>query len=502
MFSVKTVDCIKEKIKSSNRSAGAFVHLGCGEATTLSQIREIQFDEFYLVDANEEVCKRLKHALNQAVNVHVLHALVAKESEEKIFHRTNSVQFDSLNDPQSLVSFFPNLKLVEAERREAISLERLMSGIALDVEKENVLVVDVGTAGQEILTSLKSRDLGNFSIIVLRNAFNPLSVSEKSKDVDILLKQSHFYKCLDVDSGFPFVNRIFIRNDDLINLERLSVENENLRSENKLLHEQVEELRGILSDSNSELKKFSSGYEILDKKLTSGLNNAVKQLEAFIGLQNYFSDSTLPLAFHGWPISADIAIILLAKIQENNYDLIMEFGSGTSTVLFAKALRKIEGKSAELSSNGIKKIVTFEHHEKYLNKTGMTLAEEGLSSFVDLVHAPLVEQRIAGEAYSYYSCVDKLQEIAKSLGDEKARILVLVDGPPGSTGPHARFPAMPLLLDILGEHQLDIVLDDYARREEKEIVARWKGYLNERQMSYVEEEFPCEKGAHFCRVNT
>ena len=53
---------------------------------------------------------------------------------------------------------------------------------------------------------------------------------------------------------------------------------------------------------------------------------------------NYLRTGDVLGDFHGWPISPDIGLFLLEKMREQQYDLIIECGSGTATALFAKAL--------------------------------------------------------------------------------------------------------------------------------------------------------------------
>ncbi|QBC43669.1 hypothetical protein [Iodobacter fluviatilis] len=258
----------------------------------------------------------------------------------------------------------------------------------------------------------------------------------------------------------------------------------------------------------TEQKNYSNHLQgNLFAEMTRGLSNTAKQIESFMGVQNYLENGKSPLSFHGWPISPDIALFLLGKIEEKNYDLIIEFGSGTSTVLFAKALLQ-KNKSTTLTPvqeiNSVtfqKKIVTFEHNKNYFEQTLKNVEQQNLAHLVDLVHAPLVDYQYNEEDYLYYSCADKLKEISKSLNGRTAKILVLVDGPPGVTGPLARFPAIPYLFKYLGNHQLDIVLDDYNRKEEKDTAEKWKDLFIKRNINFLEENIPCEKGAFFCSIN-
>ena len=74
-----------------------------------------------------------------------------------------------------------------------------------------------------------------------------------------------------------------------------------------------------------------------------------QEVESFINIINYLNYYNKPLSFHGWPISPDIAKYLLEKIEENNYDLIIELGSGTSTILFAEAMKIRETNNKKIS---------------------------------------------------------------------------------------------------------------------------------------------------------
>jgi hypothetical protein len=115
---------------------------------------------------------------------------------------------------------------------------------------------------------------------------------------------------------------------------------------------------------------------------------------------------------------------------------------------------------------------------------------------VELIYSPLRDYVAPnGNHFLYYSCEEKFAMLAKSLEGRRAHILVVVDGPPGATNLHARYPAMPIMLQYLASQQLDFLMDDYIRKEEKEIVDLWTELLDKRALEYKKQIFPFEKGA-------
>jgi predicted O-methyltransferase YrrM len=276
------------------------------------------------------------------------------------------------------------------------------------------------------------------------------------------------------------------------------------------LHKNIEKkLEELFASQNQELSKTTANIK---NHINTSLSNTAKQIEAFMGIQNYLEHGIKPLSFHGWPISPDLGLYLTGLIDANNYDLIIEFGSGTSTVLMAKAIvAKHKGTATKLIGSGKNvqelstgdlqqqdlpaRIVTFEHNLEYYEKTLHALKANGVEHLVDVVHAPLIDYKYKdGTEYLYYSCEDKLQEISRIFKGRKANILVLVDGPPGATNKNARFPALPYIFNILPDHVFTFVIDDYVRDEEKEIVNLWINVLDDRQIKYSLEEIRCEKG--------
>jgi hypothetical protein len=213
----------------------------------------------------------------------------------------------------------------------------------------------------------------------------------------------------------------------------------------------------------------------LERSLQKELLNATKQIEAFLNVQSALSGGDVIPGLHGWPISPDLAAYLIELIRANDYDLVIEFGSGTSTVVMAKALAQMsyrrEGKAPVVQ-------MAFEHLDAYHAQTQAQLRAAGLADAATVHLAPLASYQAAnGKTYPYYTCQSALQALRSSHDKPNFRALVLVDGPPATTGEHARFPALDLILMTLSSVALDIVLDDYRRPDEKAVVALWEDRL-------------------------
>ncbi|GGP50348.1 hypothetical protein [Shewanella saliphila] len=372
----------------------------------------------------------------------------------------------------------------------------------------------------------------NEKIIQLENAIKQLEIDRKQVELDsknqIEKNEVNIAQLKNKIEQLQSDNQALVeKNNAEVNALKLKVTALELTNQalEKSLHINDKALDSLVEKiTASQSKELDNLKNRLAWHIQKQAENSTKQIESFIGVQSFLESGSLTMEYHGWPISSDIALFLLGKIKSNNYDLIIEFGSGTSTRLFAQAMqhdiigtqphiedlapkrigkdtRKNEIELVDYLQDLPQRVLTFEHNKKYYDKTLASLQQNGLDNIVNLVHAPLVDCKINNDDYLYYSCDNALKHIADLFEGRTAKILVLIDGPPGATGPLARLPAVTKLLNHLGSHQMDLVLDDYNREEEKTIAERWKETIKARFIDIEEEIVPCEKGAWFCRVN-
>ena len=160
-----------------------------------------------------------------------------------------------------------------------------------------------------------------------------------------------------------------------------------------------------------------------------------------------------------WTASADLLVELVDRFVESRPATVVEGGSGVSTVVLALAARE----------HGIAtRIVALEHDPDWAESTRRLLARHGVAEYAEVRVAPLGPTSLADHHTPWYdeSALADLSEVG----------LVLVDGPPEGTGPRARYPMVPLLLDRLAR-RCTILVDDTARPGDADVVDRWRPLL-------------------------
>lgn len=205
-------------------------------------------------------------------------------------------------------------------------------------------------------------------------------------------------------------------------------------------------------------------------------NGIYAQLEALAWLGRALSLSGSLPPLRGWAASPDVLLRLHEYVRFQKPKVVVECGSGCSTLVIADALRQ----------NGEGTLVSLEHSRKYGAKTQALLEREGLEQWVKLRIDDLETWQGKhlndgeSEAVEWYH--------SASLAGIEGVDLLFVDGPPGRTCKFARYPALPALFDRLAPGA-QIWMDDTIRQEEVDICNSWA-----EQYGYDVEFFALEKG--------
>ena len=174
----------------------------------------------------------------------------------------------------------------------------------------------------------------------------------------------------------------------------------------------------------------------------------------------------LPLPpMSGYAIAPDFALMLAELIAREEPRVVLETGSGVSTLVIGYALEKL----------GRGKVVALEHDPAYARETRALIAQHGLGAYAMVVDAPLEPVELGGRSYRWYA--------RRALEDLGEIDLVVDDGPPRCVGDMLRYASLPILAKQLkrdGTFVLDVVGD-----EERRVLDRWRTELPELHHEHV-----------------
>lgn len=204
-----------------------------------------------------------------------------------------------------------------------------------------------------------------------------------------------------------------------------------------------------LGQLDGDLKRLEKRFDLVATR-----NGSIKDIEAVAQLFARINQRAAMPSSGGWALDPVALLALLELIERHRPELVVELGSGTSSIWIGYLLEQLGGG----------RLVSVESEPEFAERTRAAVEAHSLSDVVDILVAPLEEIDLPGHDARWYSTAvfEELDGID----------LLLVDGPPGGTGHHARYPALPVLRSALAPSAL-VVLDDVGRADEREIVQRW-----------------------------
>jgi predicted O-methyltransferase YrrM len=223
----------------------------------------------------------------------------------------------------------------------------------------------------------------------------------------------------------------------------------------------VRALERLVRDDERRAAHLTTALEKLDAHVGSAREwvsqdvfSGYRQLEAMVDLRALINPKVPLPPLRGWALSPDALRLIVREISGRQPQLIVECGSGSSTVWLGYTVQRV----------GTGRVVALEHDERFVALSRELLRAHGLEDVVEIRYAPLVPWQGGTGAPPWYDvrAVEDLEKIG----------LLLVDGPPGTIGPDARYPALPVLLPKCAEGTL-ILLDDTVRDQETAVSDRW-----------------------------
>jgi hypothetical protein len=165
----------------------------------------------------------------------------------------------------------------------------------------------------------------------------------------------------------------------------------------------------------------------------------------------------------GWALDAASIDFLAEQIATARPSVVLEFGSGASTICMAHFLRNSCGESSGAH------VFSFDHDPRFAAETRERLRRLGLEAYATVFDAPLAPQLVEGRELTSYDVPHDVR--ARILARGRAQ-LCLVDGPIVSLG--SRFATLPLLRQVLAPGAR-FFLDDALRDGELDVARQWAG---------------------------
>jgi predicted O-methyltransferase YrrM len=190
-----------------------------------------------------------------------------------------------------------------------------------------------------------------------------------------------------------------------------------------------------------------------ERGATSTQRATTREVEAVVQLFQDFTPRAPMPSSGDYALNPTDLLGLLHLIRTRRPRLVLELGSGTSSVWIAYALESTGGR-----------LVSLDHDPEYAGRTRALLAAHGLTATAEVREAPLTALSIDDKSFQWYDVA--------AVADLDGIDLLLVDGPPAATGRDARYPALRVIEPKLAA-TATVVCDDANRRDEQAAVLRW-----------------------------
>lgn len=221
----------------------------------------------------------------------------------------------------------------------------------------------------------------------------------------------------------------------------------------------------LLRSLHSKVSKSSAAISrdiaklMIDNKKSS--MTAYRQTQALIQLTQLLDFKSPIPPTRSWAASPDLLLTITEIVRKYRPGLVVELGSGVSTLVAAKA--------------GARKVVSIDNSGEFGGKT-ISLLKDHKVRGVDVRIAPLQPY---ANGFTWYD--------TSMIKDLKKIDLLIIDGPPGSKNPEARYPALAEFKDKLSSKAV-IIIDDVHREGERKLAEDFAKAMPNHQLVILDHE--------------
>ncbi|HVK89302.1 MAG TPA: class I SAM-dependent methyltransferase [Kofleriaceae bacterium] len=184
------------------------------------------------------------------------------------------------------------------------------------------------------------------------------------------------------------------------------------------------------------------------------LETDLGQAEALIALYATLGPRRALPPLRGYAISPDFALVLMQLIDDHRPELVVETGSGVSTLIMAYRLERL----------GRGTVIALDHDPVFAARTRSELERHGLTAYAKVLDAPLEPLALRGQTYRWHA--------QRAVADLRDIDLVVDDGPPRELGDWLRYASLPMLAPKLSARGMFVM--NMLGAEERTILSRWQ----------------------------
>ena len=223
----------------------------------------------------------------------------------------------------------------------------------------------------------------------------------------------------------------------------------------------IRSLRALHNKMGRQTERLAKAIQSLTAQERENSKQSTRQMEAFVQLNSLLKFTAPIPATRGWAASPDLLLTISQLVKDAKPKLVVELGSGVSTLVVAKS--------------GAKKIISFDGDAEYAAQTEKLIKQHGVRG-VEVRLAPLAPFRGGANWYD-----------PSKFKDLKNIDLLIVDGPQGGDNADARYPALEVLLNKLSPRAI-VVLDDVNRAGERKLAEDFAKALPKHSLRIVDHE--------------
>ena len=217
-------------------------------------------------------------------------------------------------------------------------------------------------------------------------------------------------------------------------------------------------LHGKVSKKTEQISREIHKAAVESKKHSM---TAYRQTEAFIQMSNLLQFKSAIPSTRSWAASPDLLLLISETVRKARPSLVVELGSGVSTLVTAKS--------------GARKVISIDNSEEFGGKTVALLKEHKVRGAEIRIAA--LQPYANGSTWYDTSAIKDLKKID----------LLIIDGPPGSKNPEARYPALAEFKEKLSAKAV-IVIDDVHREGERKLAEDFAKAMPNHQLVILDHE--------------